>query len=430
MERPKDEQAEDAAATQAETSETTATKRQREPTLLDFVPATVPVYTPPRGFPADFNLTPSGFRPFFIAYDGPKPFCKLAHFGMAGDNHSNINKLQSVYSANTDDRLFVRSCDVFLPPAVVVRLVDQSDVEKLRTALNELMPHGPHNRGWADPLSGDWRLADMTQEMLPGLLTALPRTAPAGAPFPHYATDVFVHHLHDYFHYDAAAEPAVREAIASSRVVSRSRQEMLDRLDSLWEPSEQQQQQPTAAEDSHTSSAQPRRKKTLLDMLTVTYPSVASASTSTSLPAQSELAIFAMYAGGSPQLTYVQLDGNSEAITRLRAIADSCEDESCWLKVWPEDEALTHEVVQQLMAEKDVEELRRMLTDLLPGGPEGDGWADRNVWEVVEPDQRALPGQIGLLPAEAPPGYAKKYGDYAAHVFTLHLQEFIRRRQR
>ena len=421
-----DEHADSAAA------HVTAARREREPSLLDFLPATLPVYTPPAGFKADYNRTPNSFRPFFIAYDGPQPFVKLAWFGTNGDNHSTLHNLLSVIMANKDDRLFVRACDVLLPSTVVVALVDQSDVEKLRAALNLLIPKGPRGHGWADPLSGDWQLADMKQELLAGLLTPLPWTAPAEAPFPHYATEVFVHHLHDYAHYDAAAEPAVKAAIAASRVINRGATEQLAQLDRLWGPSAQQQQQsqstvdqPTAVNDFQTSSAQPSAR-TLLNFVKATYPPQVSKLQSSSSSPSAEVAIFACYDGGSPDLTYVQLDGNGEALARLRAIAEACEDKSFTVKVWADAEALTHETVQQLMAISDAEQLRQTLAEALPEGPEGDGWADRDLWTVGELEQRALPGQLALLPVAAPPHFAKQVGDYATELFTSHLQHFVR----
>ena len=95
------------------------------------------------------------------------------------------------------------------------------------------------------------------------------------------------------------------------------------------------------------------------------------------------------------------------------------------MKVWTEAEALSHDAVQQLMATRDAEQFRQALTEALPHGPEGDGWADKDMWTVGELQQRMLSGQLAWLPEEASPGFAE-CGDYATHVFAIHLQDFVR----
>ena len=159
----------------------------------------------------------------------------------------------------------------------------------------------------------------------------------------------------------------------------------------------------------------------MLDFVQPEYPPLSASSSSSRSPV---VAVFACYDGGAPLLTYLQLEGNSQAVQRLRAIAATCEDEDMSLRLWPE--ALEHDRAQELMQLQDPERLREALTAALPDGPDGDGWGDRDKWAVSELLQSLLPGQLPLLPEEAPAGYTETCGDYATQLFLHHLKGLVK----
>ena len=252
---------------------------------------------------------PYFFRPLFVSYTGPQPFVRLSYLHLTLDNSASINSLANIAVLNNDDRLLVQVHSP-LPGALVLALLDQTEVEKLRAALNAFVPAGPHGRGWNDPVSGAWRLAELTQELLPGPISLLPSTPPADAPFPRYATEVFVHHLHDYVQCNEAVVAAARAAITARP----HDPALLEQLNTLWGPSNQQRQQQQRRTDEAAAplstnmderSTKAGGAKTLLDFVNVTYPQPHVSTSTSSAPSNRLSTIFSCFDGGSPVLTYV-----------------------------------------------------------------------------------------------------------------------------
>ena len=137
------------------------------------------------------------------------------------------------------------------------------------------------------------------------------------------------------------------------------------------------------------------------------------------------VAVFALYDGGAPMLTFLQLDDNEAALDSLDAIAAANNDPDFTGRVFI-DHPLSPEQVDALSSAASPDDLRALLSDALPDGPNGDGWADVDAWTVDEIEQRTLTGQLATLPLEPPPTLPEEWNNYAATLFLFHLTDFVR----
>lgn len=94
------------------------------------------------------------------------------------------------------------------------------------------------------------------------------------------------------------------------------------------------------------------------------------------------------------------------------------------------DQPLTSQEVEQMMEAETNKQLRSLLNEKLPTGPEGKGWADVDQWTVKELILKKQPGQLGLLPlhhpAPSPSPLWDEFDDYAMWLFSEHLPHYIR----
>lgn len=134
--------------------------------------------------------------------------------------------------------------------------------------------------------------------------------------------------------------------------------------------------------------------------------------------------IFDYFDGGSPNLTYLEYDGNERALGRLNWIALNNSDEDYEVKLLNFDSPLPEAVVQDLMVLTD-EELRTALTAHV-SPPKADGWVDCDQWHVLELLHSKLDGQVAILPADPPDNFPPEWQNYACHLFSFFLKDYTR----
>ncbi|KAG6555100.1 hypothetical protein Mapa_003135 [Marchantia paleacea] len=136
------------------------------------------------------------------------------------------------------------------------------------------------------------------------------------------------------------------------------------------------------------------------------------------------IVIFDCYDGGSPNLTYLEYDGNEQALARLNWIALNNSDEDYDVKVLNLDSPLPEAVVDDLMVLTD-EELRTALTAHV-SPPKADGWVDCEKWHVLELLHSKLNGQVAMLPQHPPVSFPPEWENYACHLFSFFLKDYTR----